>query len=102
MFTKRKPYRNRKLLDAAKGQSCIRCGADDGTIVAAHYSGLYSDQLGKGAGQKAWDLFVAFLCRDCHATFDSYKDGNDDARAAKFMLLILKTQMRLLDMGVIK
>ena len=26
-------FRSRKLLDYAKGQTCVACGADDGTIV---------------------------------------------------------------------
>jgi hypothetical protein len=63
---------SRKLLDAARGQSCALCGNDDGTVVAAHYSGLYSSALGKGMGQKAWDVCAAHLCHRCHTDLDGY------------------------------
>lgn len=94
------PYRNRDYLDLSyveDGQKpCIRCGKRG--CEPAHYSGLYSDQLGKGGGQKAFDV-AADLCRECHRYFDLYVDGNDDRRAAEFMLLILLTLRRNLEMG---
>lgn len=102
MLAKRAPYRNRRLLDAAEGESCIRCNTNDGTVVAAHYSGMGAHQLGKGMGQKADDHCTAHLCARCHAEMDSYAEGNGDARAAEFLLLILKTQRRLLDKGILK
>lgn len=69
---------------------CVACGHHQAEV--AHYSGKYSDQLGKGISKKAWFHCAAGLCRTCHKFFDNYEDGNDDARAAMFMLMILKTQ----------
>ncbi len=64
---KHQHFRSRKLLDAAKGQSCQNCGADDGTIVAAHSN---ESRMGKGGSIKADDCFVAWLCHGCHAWLD--------------------------------
>ncbi len=46
---------------------CQHCGAEDGTVVAAH-----SNQLrdGKGRGIKAHDYRVAALCFRCHTFID--------------------------------
>lgn len=74
MIEKLNNFRSRKLLDAAKGQSCQNCGADDGTIVCAH-SNLYED--GKGKGMKADDLMTAHLCDRCHVWYDQRKIGPD-------------------------
>lgn len=61
-------YRNKKLRDSAKYESCVSCGADDSTIVWAHSN---SSRHGKGMGIKAHDLFGAYLCHRCHADYDS-------------------------------
>lgn len=74
MIEKLNNFRSRKLLDAAKGQSCQNCGADDGTIVCAH-SNLYED--GKGKGMKADDLMTAHLCIKCHSWYDLKLSGCD-------------------------
>lgn len=61
-------YRNKKILDLAEEcGTCMICGAQDGTVVAAH-----SNQLrdGKGKGIKAHDFRVAYLCSTCHYTID--------------------------------
>jgi len=96
-----KPYRNRKYLNEVAGlMECQLCGKMDGTIVPAHYSGKYSSSFGKGMGQKAADHCVAALCHICHTDMDDYVMGNDDARAARFMIAILRTQHALLRNGV--
>jgi hypothetical protein len=63
-------YRNKKLLEACREMPCQHCGAEDGTVVAAH-----SNQLrdGKGKGIKAHDYRVAALCFKCHAELDQGK-----------------------------
>ena len=94
-----KPYRNRKILDYARNYPCIQCRNDDGTIVAAHYSGIYADMLGKGMGQKPHDHCVAYLCRACHIDYDSYHSGNTEERANAFLMDILLTLERLLRDG---
>lgn len=93
------PYRSRPYLDLSyvEGKTCVRCGRLG--CEPCHYSGLYSDQLGKGGAQKSFDAAVADLCRECHVYFDLYEGGNDDARAAEFLLLILKTLHRNLHQG---
>jgi len=94
-----KPYRNPKILRYAQDYPCIRCGRDDGTVVAAHYSGLFSNLLGKGMGQKPHDHCVAHLCRDCHIDYDAYTKGNNEGRAINFLMDILLTLERLLRDG---
>ena len=60
-------YRNPNLLKSVRSSPCQHCGADNGTIVAAH-----SNQLrdGKGRGLKAHDYRIAALCYTCHADLD--------------------------------
>jgi len=60
-------YRNKKLLEAVRDAPCMNCGAQDGTVVAAH-----SNQLrdGKGRGIKAHDYRIAALCYRCHSDLD--------------------------------
>jgi len=60
-------YRNEKLLKAVRNSPCQHCGAEDGTVVAAH-----SNQLrdGKGRGLKAHDYRIAALCYTCHMELD--------------------------------
>ena len=65
--------REKKILKASNGRSCINCGREDGTIVRAHYSGYRSQSYGKGKGIKCHDHISADLCDTCHDTFDRYK-----------------------------
>jgi hypothetical protein len=60
-------YRNKRLLEAVRECPCQHCGAQDGTVVAAH-----SNQLrdGKGKGLKAHDYRIAALCHLCHFQID--------------------------------
>lgn len=60
-------YRNKKLLEVVRDSPCQLCGAEDGTVVAAH-----SNQLrdGKGRAIKSHDFRVAALCFRCHAEID--------------------------------
>jgi hypothetical protein len=60
-------YRNKKLRDSAKFESCVSCGVSDGTIVWCH---INSQKHGKGMGIKAHDLFGIFICTKCHDWFD--------------------------------
>lgn len=60
-------YRNKRLLEAVREAPCMHCGAQNGTVVAAH-----SNQLrdGKGRGLKAHDYRIAALCFTCHSELD--------------------------------
>lgn len=91
-----------KLLAAAEGQSCIKCGREDRTVVAAHYSGLGAHRLGRGGGVKCHDNVAADLCGECHASMDSYADGNDYERAVDFLILCHQTMTRRLRQKVLK
>jgi len=103
--------RSKKMLRAARDQSCVNCGARDGTVVAAHYQGMRSQQLGKGMGIKPHDLCIADLCRACHAAFDA-KDvkydvssitgfGKSIDHSEQFLYLIMKTLLRRIEQGVL-
>jgi len=69
-LTATKRYANRSLLHCAKGQSCVLCGVQDGTIVPAHLPGsIYG--MPAGIAQKAPDWLVAHLCHGCHEKMDT-------------------------------
>jgi len=102
---KHQHFRSRKLLDAAKGQSCQNCGADDGTIVAAHSNWAIH---GKGKGIKADDFYIAFLCGNCHIWLDQGK-GDDPTTLYGFFDKFdmwtnahFKTMKILFDNGILK
>lgn len=67
MIEKDKRIRLPTLLAAANGAPCMACGADDGTIVAAHGPKWLA---GGGMGLKPDDYAVAYLCHTCHAIVD--------------------------------
>lgn len=66
MFPKHNYVRSKRLLEVARYIPCQHCGADDGTVVAAHtnWGG------GKGRGIKADDNLIASLCFTCHSKLD--------------------------------
>jgi Fe-S oxidoreductase len=74
-------YRNKKILEYARRLPCQHCGADDGTVVAAH-----SNQLrdGKGRGLKASDYRIASLCYSCHSEIDQGKKLDKSERVSMF------------------
>ena len=68
-------YRNKELLEVVRESPCQLCGAQDGTVVAAH-----SNQLrdGKGRSIKAHDYRIAALCYTCHADIDQGRMSRED------------------------
>ena len=74
-------YRNKKLLEIVRQSPCQNCGAEDGTVVAAH-----SNQLrdGKGRGIKASDFRIAALCFRCHYNYDQGSSMTKQERTAFF------------------
>lgn len=68
-FPKEKNYRNPRLLERAKDAPyCMYCReSNHGQIVACHSN---SQKFGKGMGQKASDVPIAFLCGHCHSLVD--------------------------------
>ena len=97
--------RSKQMLDGAKAQSCVNCGAADGTVVAAHYNGIRSYRFGRGTGHKPHDLCVADLCHKCHYRFDVGFDGSSHEKkvdkSEQFLFLIIQTLIRRIDQGVI-
>ena len=65
-FPKHAYVRSNELLRNAREIPCQHCGADDGTVVAAHTNW----QGGKGRGIKADDNLIASLCFSCHTELD--------------------------------
>jgi hypothetical protein len=66
-------YRNKSLLEAVRESPCQSCGAQNGTVVAAHSN---QQRDGKGMGLKAHDYRIAALCFTCHADIDQGKTLN--------------------------
>lgn len=58
-------YRNAKLRESAKHESCVSCGAPD--CCWCHSDEYYH---GQGKGIKAHDLFGFFGCMNCHDWYD--------------------------------
>ena len=79
-----------KLREAARGQCCVMCNADDGTIVLAHRN-VPGDF---GMGMKGEDWWGAHLCMKCHA----YGDGGGRKDYQFWELAIKRTMKRLIDM----
>ena len=91
-------YRNPKLLKAVASLPCQECGANDGTVVAAH-----SNQLrdGKGRSLKASDYRVAALCFVCHHAYDQGNKMSKQERTAMFDEAHRKTIGELFEQNII-
>jgi hypothetical protein len=75
MFPKTKYVRDKRRLEACRNLPCQHCGAEDGTVVAAHSN---ESVHGKGRGIKASDEFIAALCFTCHANLDQGRMSKHD------------------------
>lgn len=95
-----------KIRQSARGQNCtVRlptiCSHDAETTVYAHLSGV---RFGHGVGRKVSDLHGAWCCSACHDALDGrtktvfYKD---DLKLAH-LEAVIETQLKLLEMGLIK
>ena len=97
MFPKHVYVRNKRLLEAARHIPCQHCGAEDGTVVAAHSN---MARHGKGRGIKADDTKIASLCHACHMELDQ---GNTLSRMGRELMWInahLKTISALTELGL--
>lgn len=101
--------KSRKYLDGAKDRSCVHCGARDGTVVAAHYSGFRASELGKGWAKKVHDVFVADLCSECHAAYDQNRMSHLDElhlrkidQSEMFLMDVARTIVRRIGQGLLK
>lgn len=101
--------RSKKAMQAANGRSCVNCGAMDGTIVRAHYTGLRQHLFGAGRGIKCHDICTADLCMKCHSAFDTFakhlkRTGEITKidQSEQFLYLIMETIIRDVKEGVLK
>lgn len=58
-------YRNKKLTDSARHESCVSCGNPE---CCWCHSNQYLH--GKGRSQKAHDVFGFYGCQKCHDWYD--------------------------------
>lgn len=96
---KKDTYRNKKLTELARDESCIDCGADDGTIVWAHANLL---EFGKGRSLKCSDAAGMLLCYRCHTELDQGCTMSKEERRNYQLEMIAKTLVYLLEKGNIK
>lgn len=101
MLQKSNPVRSKRLRDAARGQPCIRCGVDDGTVVLAHYTGFRQHEYGKGRGIKCDDHMAADLCMACHQHLDNPAQRKSIEASEEFLHLIARTWRRRIAEGLI-
>ena len=94
--------RSKKILNSARGETCTVnspvCNYNPDTTVAAHSNW---HEHGKGLGQKAHDIFVAYACSDCHAWLDSGQASRSEKRE-RWLMGHARTLVRLFEKGVIK
>ena len=96
-ITKRVAYRNKKILDAANGESCCICGENDGTTVFCHLDELWA---GKGMRQKSDDCAGFFGCYECHASYSGLR--STEPCYMEVLRAYYRTIRRLIDIGVLK
>jgi len=88
------------LRQLAEGQSCVRCGSDNG-VVGAHYTGVRREAYGGGFGRKVHDLCICHLCASCHRDVDTL--SRDKAKkwehSEEMQHSILLTLIRLYEQG---
>jgi len=95
-YPKHNYIRSITLLRNARKISCQHCGADDGTVVAAHtnFGG------GKGRSIKADDNLIASLCFDCHTELDQGKNLTKEERHAMWLKAHINTVHKLTRLGL--
>lgn len=97
MISKFAYVRSKPLLQAARKIPCQHCGAQDGTVCAAH-----SNQSihGKGRGIKASDIYIASLCFTCHRELDMGKNWSREERKTIWTAAHQKTVALLNKLGL--
>ena len=93
--------RSKALTQSAAGQPCVRCGSADGTVVAAHYTGLRQHAYGKGRGIKCDDTVSAELCQACHQWFDAPAQRKSIEASEEFLHCVVLTNRHRYDRGLI-
>ena len=93
---KETPFRSKALTNAARGQSCVNCGAEDGTVVHAHLA--WPGIAPRGMSMKCDDFWGAHLCYRCHQSADS---GEFHTDLFWRTMIVRRTLWRLFDQGVL-
>ena len=103
MIEKRIPYRNKKILKAAKGESCTMnspwCTYINDETCFRHLNESYA---GKGGNQKADDYAGFFGCQGCENWYALNTDITREEKSWYLLRAVIRTWRRLLDKGVIK
>lgn len=95
-YPKHQYVRSKALLEAAREIPCQWCGADDGTVVAAHTNW----GAGKGRSIKADDNMIASLCFYCHTELDQGKYMNKMERMGMWQTAHERTVQLLNELGL--
>jgi hypothetical protein len=95
-FPKHQYIRSSDLLRNAREIPCQHCGADDGTVVAAHTNW----QGGKGRGIRADDNLISSLCYSCHMEIDQGGKLDKAERQKIWLAAHLKTVRKLQAYGL--
>jgi hypothetical protein len=92
------------LRELARDQSCVACGARDGTVVLAHYFGPRRHSYGGGMSHKGHDLAGAHLCARCHLDMDTNNRSkvNRWETSEIFLHYCMLTLIRLHEQGKLK
>lgn len=96
-------WKYQQLRDAAKGESCVRCGMADETVVLAHYFGPRRGCYGGGMSHKGHDAIGAHLCAVCHTHMDTQSKDKEKRwdLSEEFLHYCAMTLLRLMNRGVI-
>lgn len=92
-------YRNEKLRRSADGESCVNCGAQDGTVVWGHSN---QQVFGKGMGLKCSDAAGFYICGRCHTAHDQGRALSKSERRENEFEWIAKSLVRAIEKGVLK
>ena len=84
-------HRSKALTQSARDESCVHCGAHDGSVVWAHSN---EQQHGKGHSCKAHDLLGNYLCFKCHLQYDSGSKLSREEKRAFFRDCYPRTMVR--------
>lgn len=96
-------YRNKKILQAAKGEKCTIfspvCNGNSETTVFCHSN---ENEHGKGFHKKSDDIFGFFGCSTCHDWFDDARTAPRMIKRDYLLSAMSKTWKRLLEKGVLR
>ena len=94
LIPKTQRFESKKLRNAANGESCVMCDAQDDTVVLAHLP--HNDA---GVGQKTHDWKGAFLCARCHAQVDGREQPSHQNDWEWKFIALTRTLKRQFDNG---